>query len=655
MKQFKISFNGAQYKVNYITNGKEAANVARFLAKSDVKNFGFDLETYKKVDHPKAGLDPHLSGISLMQLYDGKDSVYIFDVKTIGLEFFEPLKDKNFVAHYGTFEIKHMTHNGYPNLSIGCSMLLSILVDRAEFSPFVPKDENGDAIVDDDEDDTPHWKGYGLDAIIGKLFDIKIDKKFQTCPWGERPNAQGLIFDPITKVSTVWHEALVYAALDAVLTYKIVEVQFPKVAQYKMLNHYKLLKDMQHVISDMELNGMFIDKEKHNKLINQWVKDLISTDKKCKKYFGEKLNLNSTQQLNKFYEAAFIKQYGSIEAAQAQSKDLQSWKRSKKTKLLSFDKPSLSPYLHRPEIKALLAHKKTAKLISTYGTTLQAQANPITDRIQCSFTLGETKTGRLSSSKPNLQNLPRESSMREIFVPQAGHKLIIADFNQIELRVAGEVSGDPVIRGAYAKGEDLHAVYASKMYKCAVDKVTKKQRQIAKSANFGAIYGMGAPKFITYTLAATDGEVKLSYDEAKYTIDSLWKLYAVYAAWCKNIRLNAEAVGFIRTPLGKMRKLHPKEVYTKAPNTVVQGGAFEVMGVAMNQLRKSLYSSNLKAKLINSVHDEIILEVPDNPFQLESAKELTNKCMVYGMKHVFPKANVFGLADAKICDSWGQK
>lgn len=615
MKRSKFTFNGVEYILNYITDKGEATKVATYLKKSEVQNFGLDIETYKTHDSKKAGLEPHLSGISTIQLYDGKNNVYVFDCISAGLEWFNLLKEKNYVAHYGIFEIKHLTHNGFPNLKIGCSMLLSILVDRAERSPFNPDFEE---IEDEEEPST--WKGYGLDAIIGRLFDVRIDKKFQTHEWHVRPLAS---------------EPLMYAALDAILTYKICEVQLPKVNAYKMQKHYLLLKEMQHVIAEMELNGMAIDDKLHNKLIKEWEEAQKKQLEKCASFFGN-INLNSGKQLG-----AWAKRKYPVEV-------IEKWVKTK-TGALGFDKNALAELQHLPEVKILLEYKKTAKLLSTYGESLHAQKNPVTKRIHCSFSLGETRTGRLSSRDPNLQNLPRDSNMRNIFCAEPGKKLIVADFNQIELRVAGEVSGDPIIKGAYSRGDDLHAIFASKMYSKSLKSVTKSERQIAKSANFGAIYGMGAHKFITYCLTSTGGEVRLSYEDAKHTIDSLWELYRVYGAWCKKIRTSAEVLGFVRTPLGKMRKLHPKEVYTKAPNTVVQGGAFEVMALAMIHFRNNKLPSTM---VINSVHDEVILEVPEDDADSELVQ--LQRSMEYGMRKVFPKATLTNLAAAKICDSWGE-
>jgi DNA polymerase I len=624
MKQFKITFDGIKYLVKYITNKTEATIIAMELKKSEIQNFGIDIETAKAVDHPKAGLDPHLSKISLVQLYDGKDTVYIFDALEIGLDWMQHLTQKNFVAHYGIFEIKHFTHNGYPNLNIGCSMLLSILVDRAERSPFNPDAEE----LDEDEEEPATWKGYGLDAIIGRLFNVRVEKKLQTFDWRVRPLPA---------------DTLVYGALDAILTYRVAEVQVPKINEYKMVKHYQLLKKMQHVIVEMELAGVLINKEQHEKLIKQWMVDQEKQKLECVKHFAD-INLNSTKQLGTWARSKYSADV------------IDKWVKTK-AGAIGFGKSALAEMQHLPEIEALLKYKKTAKLISTYGTTLEAQTNPVTQRIHCSFSLGETRTGRLSSRDPNLQNLPRDSTVRSLFVADRGKKLIIADFNQIELRVAGLVSGDPVILGAYERGDDLHKIFAAKMFHVPLSKVTKEQRQIAKSANFGAIYGMGPNKFMTYTLASTNGAVRLSFDEAKLTIDTLWQLYSKYAVWCKQIRTFAEIQGFVRTPLGKMRKLHQKEVYTKAPNTVVQGGAFEVMAAAMIDL-KHILSQQVQlvtesTKIVNSVHDEVIVECSDQCANI--VKTCVEDAMKSGMHKVFPKATLNGLAVATICDSWGEK
>lgn len=616
MKAFSYTFDNRKYRCCYITNREEALATAVQLANSSIPRFGLDLET-KKIEkykeHRKAGLCPHLSNIRLLQLYDGVSAVYVFDIDKTGLSFLSVLVQKKFIAHYGIFEIKHLTHNGYPNLNIGCSMMMDILIDRAEKSPFDPDD--------DEDEEKPMWKGHGLDACVGRLFNTRIEKKWQTFDW----STPELPF-----------EAIAYAALDAILTYRVGEVQSKKIVDYKMARAYNLLVEMQHVIADMELNGMYLDVDAHNKLIHEWQEKEKRLSAECATHFGNGLNLNSSKQLGKWA----IDKYGSA---------VNSWVKSQKTGALSFSANALASLQHLPEIKLLSEYKKNEKLLSTYGESLQVQIHPVTKRIHCSYTLGETRTGRLSSRDPNLQNLPREASIRDIFSAEKGTKLVLADFNQIELRVAGEVSKDAIIRGAYEQGADLHAIFAGAVYSKPPSHVSKPERQIAKSANFGAIYGMGPTKFIQYVLTQTGKELEFSM--ADHIIKSLWKKYATYAKWCAKVRAQAERIGFVRTPMGRMRKLLPNEVYTKAPNTIIQGGAFEVMAVAMIELRKKLPSG---VKILNSVHDEVILEGEiDNDFKLIDVATTLEKSMEYGMKKVFPDATLNGLAHAVVGDRWG--
>lgn len=621
MKQMKLTFDKVPYTFNYIQDQKEAFIIAKKMRDSGIQNWGLDTETMKVTPHyvkrrgkmvDVSGLVPQLSKIRLIQFYDGKDTVYIFDCLTAGMHWFEELKHLSFVAHYGIFEIKHLQHAGFRDLNIGCSMLITMLIDRAERSQAEPEDA--------EEDEEPNtWKGYGLDATVGRLFNVRMEKKFQTSDWNT-PKLSG--------------EQIAYAALDAVYTYKICVAQLPKINEYKMQRIYKLLKDMQHVIADMELNGMHIDPTAHRELQAKWKEEETAAIKECADYFAA-INLGSSKQLGTWargrYPAEVIKEWVLTKTGQ-----------------LGFGKEALATMQHLPEMAALLRYKKVAKLISTYGESLAAEVNPVTGRVHPSFTLGETRTGRLSCREPNLQNLPRDSAMRDIFTAQPGHVLLVADFNQIELRVAGELSRDAVILDAYLKGDCLHRKFAGKIYSKNPSKVTKEERQIAKSANFGTIYGMGAKKFVSYCL--TNAKVVISLDTAENVIGMLWGLYVGYGRWCRAIRDRADTLGFVRTPMGRMRKLIPEEVYTKGPNTIVQGGAFEVMAVAMVELRRLLPRS---MRMINSVHDEMLVECPNDPKSIKVCKDLIEACMNYGMLTVFPKATTNGLAKAYIDVSWG--
>ena len=144
MKQSRFSFDGKDYILNYIQDAREASVLGKRLGESPTRNFGLDIETRRLSEHPSAGLDPHLSSIRLVQLYDGANTVYTFDISETTLGFLEYLRGKNFVAHYGCFEIKHLAHAGLRDLSIGCSMIQAMILDCAERSEFEPEDEEED-------------------------------------------------------------------------------------------------------------------------------------------------------------------------------------------------------------------------------------------------------------------------------------------------------------------------------------------------------------------------------------------------------------------------------------------------------------------------------------------------------------------------------
>lgn len=589
------------------------------------KTLGLDIETYStaRLDK-KGGLDPYRSKIRLVQIYDGS-TVYLFDLlKYPDLQFHlsDLLKKHRFIAHNGCFEIKMLKHHfGWQNLNIDCSMLMAMLIDRAEHSPFEPED-------DDDEEEKnkagvygyARRGGYGLDNITAKYFNISVDKSFQTSDWSK------------TKLLPAQYA---YAALDAVLTYELGKLLSKKIVAYKMFNAYKLLREMQHVITDMELNGMGFDQEYHFKLTQEWGANVVLASGKCRKSFGD-INPASTKQLGEWLTKKYPK------AAKV-------WPRTEKG-ALAFGRNKMLLLQKRPkEIDNLLEYKKWQKLFTTYGEALIEKRHPITNRIHCSFFLGETRTGRLSSRDPNLQNQPRDGELRKVFRAAEGSSLVIADFSQIEMRVAGELSKDGTMLKAFRDGTDLHKAIVSAIAGKSISKVTDEERQLGKALNFGLLFGMGPKKLTLY--AKLNYGVELTEDEAY----EAWRIfhesmYPKYSAWCQVQRRNCERLGYVRTPMGRMRKLEPDEVYTKAINTPVQGGAAEVAYKALVKLRRALPELPIKVHIINMVHDEIILEATKGN-ELVVGKLLV-EAMKQGYLDVFPNGCTKGLAEAFYGETW---
>lgn len=655
MKLAQLEFNGQSFKRLYCTTLDEMATCCHKILESNAVRFGLDIETSKKFGYedfvpvkrgnriigPCPGLCPLLSHIRLIQIYDPlKETVYVFDAGKIATwrncaNLRTVLEEKKFLAHNGVFEIKHFTHNGFYNMHVDCSMLLTILVDRAERSPFEPEEE------DDDEppDGLAKYKktGYGLDATINRLYNIHIPKHFQTSNW----NAGELSTEQIN-----------YAALDAVLTHRVGMEMMRKVSDYKMKEAYKVLRDMQHVVAEMELNGLAIDSKQHEKLIEEWSIKNAENVKECEKRF-KKVNLNSSKQLNKWasekYPEALLSKYWPVTKASSEEK-----------RILSFGKDSLAEVTDtiqsvygKPSsaLKALLSYKTMAKLLSTYGKTLQSIIHPLTGRVHCSFILGETRTGRLSSREPNLQNLPRDENIRKLFIAPPSKHLLVADYSQLEIRAQAALSKDPVMTNAFMKGVDLHEYildmafgWNQKYLNKLSDDDRKKKRQLGKAINFGFAFGMGWKKFSKYALVSYG--VKVTPEEAQKVYYTYHSLYRGYSNWCSKQRDICKQTNFSRTPLGKVRYLLPEEQFTRSVNTPVQGGAAEAAMLGLIEFRKMKHSG---IKIVSTIHDENIIECSNSD---PDTKKLLEKCMTLGFSKVFPRAPTNGLVEANFGSNW---
>lgn len=603
MKKFKLKWNNESYATYYLTSEKDIAKAVSYLRKSSCKLFGLDIETAKKAtykNHDKSGLDPHLSYIRLIQIYDPTtDKIFVFDTGqgSINKALRGFLSKAKFIAHNAIFEIKHFLHAGI-EIDCICSLILGQFVEIAEHSPVEPSNEEQEVRY-------KPTKGFGLASLIQKYFGLVIPKQMQISDWS-KPD--------------LTTEQITYAALDAVLTYKLGKHLYPIMAEWKMKKVFKLYKDMQYVIADMELNGMGFDKKAHNELIKTWEQRKKEAEAECYDYFGD-TNMRSPKQLHEWVEK------------NVDDKLKKLWPRSTKTKNFSFNKQELKAIEHRhPAIAKYMEYKKSATLLSTFGKTLQEQINPKTNRIHCSFSLGHTRTGRLSSREPNLQNMPaRGDSFRHVFVADPGNVLVVADFSQIEIRVAGELSKDPEIRGAYERGDDLHKAIVSDLEEKDISEVTKDERQLGKAINFGLQFGMGPTKLAFY--AATSYGVEMDEKAAERAYNAYHRRFKVYSSWCDAQRARARRSGFCRTPMGKVRKLAEGEEYTKAVNTPVQGGAAEVSFAALVDLRERLKNAP-SVKILNTVHDEIIIECPKS-MAAGAAKALEDS-MVAGMVRLFP-------------------
>lgn len=626
MRNINFSFlaRDAILCARYLTKLEEANAALEQMYDRDSKLIGIDIETGKT--HPEnnmSGLDPHMSFIRLIQLYDGKD-LLVIDMKGIPEppKFLEAILERStLVAHNAIFEIKHLWHHYSRPKDIHCSMLMANFINNAEHSPYEPAEE------DEFGNEKPRFnRSVSLADLTKQILGVRISKVHQTSDW----NAEHLS-----------KEQIVYAAIDAIATYDLAKHYAPKINKYKLQKSYQLYRRMMHVIAEMELSGIEVDVDAHNKLINDWTEQKAKAEQKCKKYFGN-VNLRSSKQLHNWV----LRTYSN------DKRMLATWPKTEKGQY-SFNKIKLSEFQGLPAVGAILEYKKYATLLSTFGKSLQDKLSPVTKRLHCNFSLGETRTGRLSSRNPNLQNMPaRNDSFRHIFVAAPGCKLVVADFSQVEIRVAGELSRDPRILSAYANGMDLHSGIVSELSGKDIADVSKAERQLGKAINFGLQFGMGPNKLADYAKASYG--VEMSDKEAANAYEVYHKKYAVYSAWSDIQREKCQKIGYVRTPMGRMRKLMEMETYTKAVNTPVQGGAAEVSFASLIKLQDRLQDEDLDGHIdiLNTVHDEIVLEATLD--YVDKAAEILQWAMEQGMLELFPTATTQGLVEVATGDTWAE-
>jgi DNA polymerase-1 len=364
------------------------------------------------------------------------------------------------------------------------------------------------------------------------------------------------------------------------------------------------------VLADIEMTGIKIDTASLAIISSKMSKSLEELTRKIYDLAGQEFNINSPKQLG---EILFDKL------------KLPSGKKTKtgySTNEAELERLAAAKY----EIPSLiLEYRSVAKLKSTYVDALPQSINPRTGRIHTSFNQAVTETGRLSSSNPNLQNIPiRTEEGREIrgaFIPGEDSDFILtADYSQIELRMLAHLSGDPVLTLAFQKGDDIHTRTASLIFGVPIDQVSSDMRRQAKTVNFGVIYGMGA-----FRLAR---ELDITLADAQRFIDSYFQTYAGVKAYFDGIIQFARQNGYVATISGRRRRI--SEIHSRdrnirefaertAINTPVQGSAADLIKVAMIKIAEFLKSNNLKTKLLLQVHDELVFEAPE--MELDTIKD----------------------------------
>jgi len=399
-------------------------------------------------------------------------------------------------------------------------------------------------------------------------------------------------------------EATIYSGEDAYITYRLYKLFVKRLENEDLTDLYqKMEMPLLKVLIQMEDNGVFFDRDYLKTLSNKTGKLIKEIKKQIYEIAGTEFNLNSPIQLG---EILFDKL------------ELPSQGKTAKSKNYKTGREVLEKLADDYEIaKLMLEYRKYSKLKSTYIDAIPGYISKKTGRVHSSFNQIGTATGRLSSSDPNLQNLPiKEEEGREIrnaIKPQNENwKLISADYSQIELRLMAHISSDENLIKAFNEDLDVHSFTASKIFSVDMDQVTKEQRGIGKMINFSIIYGISA-----YGLSSRIG---ISIQEADRFISEYFKTYPKVKAYMDEIEKKAKKDKEVRTIFNRLRKVKyidasnrrlQQEAKRMAINSPVQGTAADIMKVAMINIQEQIIEKKSKCMMIMQIHDEIVLECPD--------------------------------------------
>jgi DNA polymerase I len=393
-----------------------------------------------------------------------------------------------------------------------------------------------------------------------------------------------------------------YAAEDAEVTCRVAEILCPRLASEGLAD---LMKDVElpliPVLVDMEMAGVRIDIPYLKNLSKEFGETLKTAEVQIHAKAGEPFNINSPKQLA---EILFEKL------------GMTAGKKTKTGYSTSLDVLEELAVQHELP-RMILDYRSIYKLKSTYVDTLTNLVNPETGRIHTSYNQAVAATGRLSSSDPNLQNIPIRTGegrkIRRAFIPDDGYVYIGADYSQIELRVVAHMSDDARLKQAFSAGEDIHAITAASIFGCSPAQVVPEMRRRAKEINFGIIYGMGP-----YKLA---GRIGVGLKMAKQYLEDYYRTYAGVSRYVEETPERAKRDGFVTTILGRKRFLpdlnNPNKIAQQAAkrmavNTTIQGSAADLMKLAMIKVHRSIQEKQLPAKMILQVHDELVLEVRED-------------------------------------------
>ena len=430
-----------------------------------------------------------------------------------------------------------------------------------------------------------------------------------------------------------------YAAEDADVTLRLKRHLWPRLEEAGLTELYLRIEEpLIRVLADIEMAGVRIDSEALAVYAVELNRKLAELEAAIRTEAGEpNLNINSARQLGEVL-------FGKMRIAEKP--------KMTKTKQFCTDEDYLQSFARKHRIVDLiLEYRGVKKLLSTYVEALPQLVNRSTGRIHTSFNQAVTATGRLSSTNPNLQNIPVRDDMgrriRKAFIPSDDdHLLLSADYSQVELRLMAHLSGDESLIAAFEHGEDIHAATAAKLFNKTLDEVTSEERRRAKTANFGIIYGISA--------FGLSQRLEIPRKEAKEIIDGYFASYPGVKKYMDNVVEKAKEEGFVSTIFGRRRYLNDIASHNaiarglaerNAVNAPIQGSAADIMKIAMINVHRRFAAEGIRSRVILQVHDELVVDMLRS--EQERVTAIVTECMESAAQ-----LKVRLIADAGVGGNW---
>lgn len=576
--------------ITVITDADDAAaEIVRLKASGEI--IGIDIETAKGTGcqgHPQAGLHPRVSRIRLVQLFQALDTgVIIIDCFATGYDWLSHLLGGRYVAHNAQFECSHFWHHFQQELHIDCTMLAGRVF---------------------------HGEHKKLSDFASEYLDLKMSKALQVSDWSR---------------SELLDEQFLYAAADAVAA-KLLWQEFDTlfaVSDPKYRTTYQFLKALNYPV--IRQAGMEFDSEGHAKVVEDWRQEEQATRRAL-------AGLGLTDPASVKKKQQWLTEHLSVE-------DLMDWPQTESGNL-STSSDVLERALHVPGAAPLARWSQVSTRLANFGPGLVEKV--IEGCLYPNYRIAGMVTGRFGCNNPNIQNQPR-SGFKHLYRAPEGFQFVTGDLSQIELRVAGLISGDPVINEAYANGRDLHREVAAERAGKEPGNITKSERQAAKAINFGLIFGAGA-KTLRQQAINSYG-LDMSMDEAVEAKAFFHTKYERLTVWQQEAVADANAHSYSESPHIRLTRHYDDRVYTHAMNFPVQSGAWEVLALAIVFIDAHLPADG-SIRISHHVYDELCLVARDD--QVLAAALLLRDGFLHGFKTVFPTGSTRGLVEIGSGRTW---